>query len=103
VTADNLRPILLEQINANTKLMTDESSVYTKVGREFSKHGVTRHSIGEYVRGDIHSNTVEGYFSILKRGMTGVYQHFSADHLERSIKLLAGIQGKRVLRKAPAC
>jgi hypothetical protein len=51
--------------------MTDESSAYTKVGREFAEHGFTKHGIGEYVRGDIHSNTVESYFSIFKRGLMG--------------------------------
>ena len=63
--------------------MTDEAAYYTLVGREFAEHGVVRHNQGEYVRGDIHTNTIEGYFSIFKRGMKGVYQHCSKRHLHR--------------------
>ena len=55
--------------------MTDETNVYSKIGREFSGHGTVNHSIKEYVRGEFfHSNTVENYFSILKRGVMGNYQ-----------------------------
>jgi len=61
-----------EQIAADSRLMTDEASMYTLVGREFADHGVIRHGIKEYVRGDIHTNTIEGYFSIFKRGMKGI-------------------------------
>jgi len=49
----------------------------------FPKHETVNHSIGEYVRGDVHTNTIEGYFSILKRGITGVYHHVSPQHLKR--------------------
>jgi len=79
-----LRPILFTQIDRASFLMTDESNVYTKAGREFSGHGTVNHSIKEYVRGGFyHSNTVENYFSILKRGVTGNYQWDSAKHLKR--------------------
>ena len=60
--------------------MTDEASVYHDLGESFKSHDIVTHSIGEYVRGNIHTNTIEGYFSILKRGLTGVYQHVSAKH-----------------------
>jgi hypothetical protein len=50
---------------------------------DFAKHDFVSHGIGEYVRGDIHTNTIENYFSILKRGLTGVYQHVSPKHLKR--------------------
>ncbi len=63
--------------------MTDEAPVHRKIGAEFASHNTVNHSIGEYVRGDAHSNTVEGYFSILKRGLTGTYQHAPAKHLKR--------------------
>jgi hypothetical protein len=49
----------------------------------FEKHDMVNHSIGEYVRGDVHTNTIEGYFSILKRGIHGVYHHVSQKHLKR--------------------
>src|SRR6202035_1968015 len=54
-----------------------------KVGREFAKHGSVNHSAGEYVRGDIHTNTIEGYFSIMKRAIYGTYHHVSQKHLKR--------------------
>ena len=87
VTAANLRPILVTQINRASFLMTDESAVYPKLGREFTGHGTVNHSIEEYVRhgGFIHTNTVEGYFSLLKRGIVGVYHHVSAAHLKRYV------------------
>ena len=63
--------------------MTDEASHYIGVGREFASHGSVNHKRDEYVRGDIHTNTVEGYYSIFKRGMKGVYQHCAEKHLHR--------------------
>src|SRR5580704_6335183 len=83
VNAATLRPILMTQIAADTMLMTDESAVYRPIGREFKYHFTVQHGIGEYVRGGAHTNTIAGYFSIFKRGMTGVYQHCSSAHLKR--------------------
>ena len=83
VGAKTLRPVLTEQIDKASRLMTDESAVYSAAGREFAEHGSVNHSIGEYVRGDIHTNTVEGYFSIFKRGIMGTYHHISQQHLKR--------------------
>lgn len=68
---------------AETRLMTDEAGQYVPLGKEFASHDVVTHGIGEYVRGDAHTNTIEGYFSIFKRGMKGVYQHCGSDHLKR--------------------
>ena len=53
------------------------------VGKEFARHDMVDHGDGEYVRGDVHTNSVEGYFSIFKRGMKGVYQHCKEKHLHR--------------------
>lgn len=83
VNAATLKPYLKEQIDAETRLMTDDAKHYNKMGKEFADHGVVKHSIGEYVRGDIHTNTVEGYFSIFKRGLKGIYHHISKKHLKR--------------------
>jgi transposase-like protein len=84
VNAKNLRPILVTQIDRKSCLMTDESSLYLKIGDEFAGHGNVNHSAGEYVRADFwHTNTVENYFSILKRGITGTYHHVSQQHLKR--------------------
>lgn len=86
VRADTLRPVLVEQVNAASYLMTDESTVYPKAVAGFGGHGTVNHSIEEYVRGGFwHTNTVENYFSLLKRGITGVYHHVSAAHLKRYV------------------
>jgi transposase-like protein len=84
VDAKTLRPVLKAHIDKKSYLMTDEAPVYIPMGRDFSGHGAVNHSIEEYVRGAFyHTNTVENYFSILKRGITGVYHHVSQQHLKR--------------------
>jgi transposase-like protein len=86
VTAKTIMPIVKANVAREAILMTDESKVYTKAGDHFYAHGTTNHSAGQYVDYEIpaiHSNTVEGYFSIFKRGMKGVYQHCSEAHLHR--------------------
>lgn len=118
VSAQTLRPILEKQIHEATAVMSDEGGA--RVGRMFSKYQTVNHSIGEYVRGDAHTNTIEGYFSILKRGITGTYHHVSPQHLKRYLaefdfrynerqalgvdearadKLIRGIIGKRLMYK----
>jgi transposase-like protein len=83
VNAATLRPILKSQISADSWLMTDEASYYRSLGREFRHHFTVEHGAGEYVRGGAHTNTIEGFFSIFKRGMIGIYQHCSSRHLKR--------------------
>jgi transposase-like protein len=83
VTAANLRPIIEAGIDKASHFRTDESGVYWKVGEGFASHKTVIHSQDEYVRGDAHTNTTEGYFSILKRGIYGIYQHVSEEHLHR--------------------
>ena len=85
VTAKQLRPLILTHVLPTTYLMTDESGVYTRVGREFAGHGKVNHSASEYVTtgGFKHSNTVENFFSIFKRGVIGTYHHMSEAHLAR--------------------
>jgi transposase-like protein len=84
VTAKTLRPIIVTHINRASFVMTDESTVYTSVGREFHGHGSVNHSAEEYVRATFwHTNTVENYFSILKRGIIGTYHWVSEAHLSR--------------------
>lgn len=82
VTAANLRPIMVEQINAASTLCTDDAGQYRHMGRDFT-HEFVNHGAEEYVRGKAHTNTVEGYFSILKRGINGCYFHVSPAHLHR--------------------
>jgi transposase-like protein len=83
VTANGLRGIMARNINKQSDLMSDESKIYTFVGHNFASHGTVRHADREYVRGIVHTNTIEGFFSILKRGIYGVYQHVSEEHLRR--------------------
>jgi transposase-like protein len=83
VKAATLRPIINEMINADSMLMKDEAIQYRAIGKDFRHHFAVEHGIGEYVRGGAHTNTIEGYFSIFKRGMNGTYQHCSSRHLKR--------------------
>jgi transposase-like protein len=78
--------ILRNNLAWEARLMTDESSLYTAIGRKYAAHDTVNHSAGEYVSAtdpSVHSNTIEGYFSIFKRGMKGVYQHCAKKHLHR--------------------
>lgn len=116
VTAKTLKPILLAQIAKDANLMTDEFKSYVKIGKEFASHESVCHSRGEYVRGTAHTNTVEGYFSLLKRGLIGTFHHVGEQHLQRYVKefdfrynhrkvsdaerttaALRGIKGKRLM------
>ena len=84
VNSKTLRPILRAQINRKSYLMTDEATVYVPISEIYAGHGTVNHSIEEYVRGHFwHTNTVENYFSILKRGITGTFHHVSQAHLKR--------------------
>lgn len=123
VNAKTLWPILVSQVDRGTFLMTDESAPAKMMGREFGNHQSVNHHIGEYVRGDAHTNTIEGYFSILKRGIMGTYHHVSQQHLkrylcefdfryneraalevtdtERATKAIKGMVGKRLTYRSP--
>jgi len=85
VNGKTLGPILHDNIDRATHLMTDEATVYPPLARGFAGHSSVNHSAEEYVRlaGFAHTNTVENYFSILKRGIVGVYHHVSEAHLHR--------------------
>jgi transposase-like protein len=82
-SVDTVAEIVRDNIKRETRLQTDESKLYVKVGREFEAHETVNHSAEEYARGDVTTNTIEGYFSIFKRGMKGVYQHADEKHLHR--------------------
>jgi transposase-like protein len=82
-TAENVREVLVRNASRKSTLYTDESNLYTETGKEYAEHETVRHSANEYVRGLVHTNTVENYFSVFKRGMKGVYQHCSEKHLHR--------------------
>lgn len=125
VSSDTLGPIIKEQVYQDSAIMTDEAPYYKPIGlgQHFAGYDTVQHGIGEYVRGSIHTNTIEGFFSILKRGMKGVYQHCSSQHLKRYLaefdfryteragngvndiqradKLLEGVVGKRLTYQTP--
>ncbi|HLH12438.1 MAG TPA: IS1595 family transposase [Methylovirgula sp.] len=85
VTATTLRPIIAKNVQMASMLMTDESTVYPSIGKDFANHGAVNHSANEYARlgGFIHINTAENFFSIVKRGIVGSFHHVSEAHLHR--------------------
>ncbi len=83
VTGKTLGPIIRKNVHRTSALMTDDAGQYRPIGAEFARHESVNHGAEEYVRGDAYSNTVEGFFSILKRGVVGVYHHVSEAHLSR--------------------
>jgi transposase-like protein len=78
-----VQAIVLENLAREARLMTDEHVMYRRIGRQFAEHSAVHHYNKEYVRGDVTTNTVEGAFSIFKRGMRGIYQHCAEKHLHR--------------------
>ena len=82
-TSHELRKIILAQADTKSALMTDQWRAYLSIGRQFASHETVNHSADEYVRGKVHTNTVEGFFSVFKRGMRGIYQHCDERHLHR--------------------
>ncbi len=95
-----IQPIVLANLAREARLMTDENTMYRKIGREFAEHSAVKHYEKEYVRGDVTTNTVEGAFSIFKRGMRGVYQHCGEKHLHR---YLAEFEFRYSNRQATGC
>lgn len=83
--AEDVLPIIKANIAKETKIMTDEAGQYTHLKDHFGGHEYVRHGAGEYVRDDAHTNTVESFYAVFKRGMKGVYQHCSEKHLHRYV------------------
>lgn len=86
LSAATVWPILATNISREAHLLTDQAKHYITPGREFAKHGVVNHAAKEYVSKDnpfVHTNTIEGFFGIFKRGMKGIYQHCGKQHLHR--------------------
>lgn len=78
-----VRKIVSDNVSRESRLHTDESRLYHGSDAHFASHETVKHSAKEYVRGDVHTNSAEGYFSIFKRGMKGIYQHCAEKHLHR--------------------
>ncbi len=119
VSGETLKPILKAHVAQDTCVMTDEFGGYKGIGDHFVEHGQVVHSRKEYVRGKIHTNTIENYFSIVKRGLVGTFHHVGPQHLkryigefdfrynnrkitdsERTVVALKGIAGKRLMYTA---
>lgn len=118
LTNRTMQKILLANADTKSRLVTDEWTA-PSIGLLFAKHETIKHSAGEYARGDVTTNTVEGYFSVFKRGMRGTYQHCKEKHLHRYLaefdfryneraalgindearadRLISGIVGKRLM------
>jgi transposase-like protein len=84
-SARDLLPIIKENVAPGTHVMTDEAGQYAHLNKHFAAHDYVRHGAGEYGRGKVHTNTVEGFYSVFKRGMKGVYQHCAEKHLHRYV------------------
>jgi transposase-like protein len=121
IQAEQVKQAIIENVDQSAALMTDESPLYIGVGKQMASHESVKHSLKEYVRGDCHTNTVEGFFSLLKRGITGVYHHIGKGHVGRYVDEFAfrydtrrltddlrtelavlGAEGKRLTYKQPA-
>jgi transposase-like protein len=127
VKAATLGPIIAMNLAREAKLMTDEAWQYKLIGKAFAAHNVVEHQKGQYVNMDnreFHTNTIEGFFAVFKRGMKGVYQHCGHNHLHRYLaefdfrynnrkalgvedsqradKLLKGFVGKRLTYETTA-
>jgi transposase-like protein len=79
----DLRPFLVTNASRKSRLMTDQDKNFVRIGEEFAGHDTVDHHRAEYARGDVTTNTVEGFFSIFKRGVVGVYHHVSEAHIDR--------------------
>ena len=85
VSPATLRPILCAQIAAKAHLMTDQAGVYEKCGPDFAQHSFVNHTIKEYARGNVTTNTVESSFALLDRGLVGTFHHVGEQHLQRYV------------------
>jgi hypothetical protein len=83
VSRPAVEAIVTANVARESRLMTDEAPYYPAIGRQFAGHESVNHSADEWARGAAHTNTLEGFFSIFKRGMRGVYQHCGERHLHR--------------------
>ncbi|MFZ1978151.1 MAG: IS1595 family transposase [Bacteroidota bacterium] len=83
VNAETLKGLIRKNVDLSSTIMTDEWKAYTGLEKEFSGHDVVNHGRKEYVRGNIHVNNIENFWSLLKRGILGIYHHVSPEHLSR--------------------
>lgn len=79
----NIKKAFKTHLDTSANLMTDEHKKFRKIGQKYASHETVNHGRKEYARGNVNTNTIEGVFSIFKRGMTGIYQHCESKHLHR--------------------
>jgi transposase-like protein len=115
VTGQELKGAIRRHVDPSSRIITDSFKSYAGIGKEYASHETVNHALDEWVRGDVHTNTAENFFSILKRGIDGVYHHVSEAHLprylaefdfrynarkmtdsERTVAALMGAEGKRL-------
>ena len=123
LTVHTLKTLIGKHVVLDSTLNTDEAQFYKPIGKRFADHQAVNHGSGEYARGETTTNTVEGFFGIFKRGMTGVYQHCGENHLqaylnefdfrysnrvglgvddtERTRRAVKGAEGKRLTYRQP--
>jgi hypothetical protein len=123
LTSAEIATAIAQHVDVASTLNTDEATYYKPIGKVFKKHETVNHKAGEYARGPVTTNSVEGFFSIFKRGMKGVYQHCGDRHLhrylkefdfrysnrvalgiedaERAARMMKGAQGKRLTYRQP--
>jgi hypothetical protein len=121
--SEEVRNVMVRNVSRKSALHTDERPIYTELGKEFDTHETINHRSGEYVRGKVHTNTVENVWSVFKRGMHGTYQHCGEAHLhrylaefdfrynrraklgisdgERAADAVRGAEGKRLMYRQP--
>lgn len=117
VTSENIKSMLQEHVSEGSAIMTDDLNVYPPACRDFASHEVVNHTQKQYVKdGNVHTNTIEGFFGILKRGINGVYHFVGKKHLHRYLSefdfrynsrqttdgdrtrlAIAGFEGKRLM------
>lgn len=84
VNSKTLKELIRKNISGDSTIITDEWPAYYGLSKEFSKHEIVNHGKKEYVRsGLIHVNNIENFWSLLKRGIFGIYHHVSPEHLKR--------------------
>lgn len=123
-TFDGIKDALRGNVSPNARLNTDDARMYRNIAKSFAEHMVVNHSAGEYVNGESTTNSIEGFFSVFKRGMTGIYQHCNSARLhcylsgfdfhynnrvalkvndvERAQNIVLGVSGKRLTYKTAA-
>lgn len=120
VTGSNLKAVLRLHVEPTADIMTDEFTSYIGLDREFASHQTVNHGAGQYVRAAVHTNTIESVSALMKRGVIGIYHHWSERHLhrylsefdfrynarkmkdgERTMEAISGFEGKRLMYKEP--